>query len=84
MGAMIKIKFSPEHQVIGTHHDLHQVMLALELWGIPGQEHTIITGQGKPLEPLLIIHINHGRCISMGVVGVYRLASPCHAMEQGK
>ena len=36
------IIISPEYQVIGTCHELHHVMWALDLQGIPGQEPTII------------------------------------------
>ena len=32
---LVEIAFSPKHQAVGTHHDPHPVMLALELQGIP-------------------------------------------------
>ena len=83
-GAVFRVSVVPVHEVVGFCNNLCPIMLALELWQIPRQKHTIIDGPSKLLEPLLIMHIHQSRCCPHGLAGVYGLASPLCAAERGK
>ena len=74
----------PVHEAVGSCDNSYPVVLALELWQIPRQEHTIIDSPSELLEPLLIMHIHQSRCCPPGLMGVYRFALPFCTVERGK